>query len=82
MGEIFLLLPKKYRTIGHILVGLGGFFIIFFMIYIYDYINIIGQVCIIVGLSGIYFSKIKNFQAVRKSEEKNGIEQKSLNGID
>lgn len=82
MAEILIyLVPKKYRSIGHGFVGFGGFFIIFIMIYIFNYINILGQCCLIIGLSGIYFSKTKNFRSVRKSEEKEGIEQKYSNGI-
>ena len=82
MADILIyLVPRKYRSIGHFLVGCGGFFIIFIMIYIFNYINILGQCCLIIGLSGIYFSKTKNFRSVRKSEEKEGIEQKYSNGI-
>lgn len=83
MGEIFFyMIPAKYRTIGHILTGLGGFFIIFMMIYIYAYyINIIGQACMIIGLSGIYLCKTKNLR-VREFEQNKRIEQKNLNELE
>jgi hypothetical protein len=83
VAEIFIyLIPRKYRTIGHFLIALGGFFIIFIMIYMYDYINIIGQVCIIIGLSGIYFSKTKNFRIVGESVDNSRVEEKSLTGTE
>ena len=84
MADLLIyLVPRKYRSIGHILVSFGGFMIIIFgMIFAYIYyLSILGHCCLIIGLSGIYFSKTKNFRSVRKSEEKEGIEQKSLNGI-
>ncbi len=46
-----------------------------------NYIWILGHCCLIIGLSGIYFSKTKNFGSVKKSEEKEGIEQKRSYGI-
>lgn len=46
-----------------------------------EFIWILGHCCLIIGLSGIYFSKTKNFGSVRKSEEKEGIEQKRSYGI-
>ena len=67
-------------SIGHLLIGFGGFMIIVNMIYWFNYINIFGQSCLIIGLAGIYFSKTKNFRAVRKPEVKEGIEQEYPNG--
>jgi len=94
VGELLLyLIPRKYLSIGHWLILFGGLMIIFDMIFWFisnvigngigmgGLMYILGQSCLIIGLSGIYFSKTKNFRAVRKSEEKEGIEQKYSNGI-
>jgi len=45
----------------------------------FNYIWILGHCCLIIGLSGIYFSKTKNFGSVKKSKE--GIVQKRSYGI-
>jgi hypothetical protein len=81
VAELIYLIPRKYMSLGHILAGFGGFIIILTMIFYINYISFLGHCCLIIGLSGIYFSKTKNFRAVRKSKEKEGIEKESLNGI-
>ena len=86
IGALVELVPKKYRNIRHGLIIIGGIIIIFCMIYELMFLfsnityiiirSLIGPWCLIIGLSGIYFSKTKKFGSVRKSEEKEGIEQK------
>ena len=56
-------------------------FIIIGILMWFELYNILVQSCLIIGLSGIYTLKTKNFGSVKKSEEKEGIEHKRLNGI-
>ncbi len=43
-----MIIPRKYRSIGHFFVGVGGFILIFNMISNYNII--LGQSCLIMGL--------------------------------
>ena len=69
---LFFLVPKKYW--GHLLLGWGIFSIILSTFalseILFDYMNILGQISLIIGIYGIYFRKKKNFGSVRKSQEK------------
>ena len=71
------LIPEKYT--GQVLIIGGMIIIIIGIIMWFDLYNILVQCCLIIGLSGIYTRKTKNFGSVRKSEEKEGIEHKRLN---
>ena len=66
---LFYLVPRKYRSIGHILVGFGGFMIILGMILYYNYLNILVHCCLIIGISGTYLRKIKYSLSDSKSEK-------------
>ena len=60
VGGIWYLVPKKYRTIGHALASLGMIILIVIMIFFYAFLWILGHIFLLVGILGIYFSKIKN----------------------
>ena len=88
MAELLVyLVPKKYN--GHLALGSGILFIMLSTLFLsaiqfgyMNILNILGQICLIIGIFGIYYRKKRSFGSVRKSEEKEGIEQKSLNGIE
>jgi len=75
---IFALVPKKYDTIGHWLVGIGMIILITIMVLFVDFIWILGHIFLLNGILGIYYSKTKNIGSVRKSAGKEGIENTSL----
>ncbi len=78
------LLPKEsFQKSGrYIIVGIGVSFIFLGYILIsFLFFDYLGQIWLIIGIFGIYFRKKKNFWSGRKSEEKEGIEQKGLNGM-
>lgn len=83
MAELLLyLVPRKYSSLGHYIVGFGGFIIIFLgIIFSYRaYLIVLGHCCLLIGLSGTYFRKIRVFRSARKSEEK-GEEKKEEKGV-
>ena len=79
IGYLILgLVPKKYDTIGHWLVGIGMIILIAIMVLFIDFIWILGHIFLLNGILGIYYSKTKNIGSVRKSAGKEGIEKTSL----
>ncbi len=77
-------IPKKY--IGYVLTICGILFIIISINTIprftgFIILLVLGQICLVIGIIGIYYKKTKNYGSDRKSEEKEGLEQNSLTGI-
>lgn len=79
---ILALVPKKYDTIGHWLVGIGMTILIVIMIFFSNLIWILGHIFLLNGILGIYYSKTKHIGSAIKSAEKEGIEKTSLTGED
>jgi len=76
-------IPKN--SIGYVLILCGILFIIISLINIprltgFSFLLTLGQVCLILGIAGIYYRKIKNCESFSKSLGKDGIEQENLSG--
>ncbi|MHA1240046.1 MAG: hypothetical protein ACTSQU_04555 [Promethearchaeota archaeon] len=75
--EIIVL--EKYDTLGHWLASIGMIILIVILIlFLVDFLWLLGHIFLLLGILGIYFSKTKNIGSVKKSVEKEGTGQTSL----